>query len=109
MDRKYKSPFAPAGVGTAAPSAGRHGALEAGGEDGAGCSEPGSHTVGGVPPRHSAHVADKPTRVVVSLGDPVVWCVAETGRRDGRRVCSAFQMAEDLADDLTPRDDGNDP
>ena len=33
MDRKYKSPFAPAGVGTAAPSASRHGALEAGGED----------------------------------------------------------------------------
>jgi hypothetical protein len=33
MDKKFKSPFVPAGVGTAAPSASRHGALEAGGED----------------------------------------------------------------------------
>ena len=33
VDRKFKSPFAPAGVGASAPSAGRHGAREAVGED----------------------------------------------------------------------------
>ncbi len=29
VDRKFKSPFAPVGVGSPAPSAGRHGALDA--------------------------------------------------------------------------------
>jgi hypothetical protein len=37
--------------------------------------------------RHGAHVADEPTRVVVALGDPVTWCLAGTGRRDGGWVC----------------------
>src|SRR5215471_648504 len=57
---------------------------------------------------HSAHEADKPTRVVVTLGNPVTWCVAGTGRCDGRGVCRAFQMAEDLVAHLPLRDDGND-
>ena len=59
-------------------------------------------------PRHGAHVADEPTRVVVALGDPVTGCLAGTGRRDGRGVCSPFEMAEDLAHDLPLRDDGVD-
>src|SRR5262245_14157161 len=56
---------------------------------------------------HGAHVADKPTRVVVALGHPVTWCLAGTGRRERRWICREFQMAEDLANDLTLRDDGN--
>jgi len=59
--------------------------------------------------RHGAHVADEPTRVVVALGDPVTWCLAGTGRRDGRGVCRQFQMVEELANDLTLRDDGDEP
>ena len=43
-------------------------------------------------------MAYETTRVVVGLGDPVIWCLARTGRRDGGWVCSEFQMTEDLAD-----------
>ena len=35
--------------------------------------------------------------------------LASTGRRNGRWVCSTFEMAEDLADHLTLRDDGDEP
>jgi len=35
--------------------------------------------------------------------------VAGTGRREGRGVCSTFEMAEELAHDLTLRDDGDEP
>src|SRR5262249_43627761 len=57
--------------------------------------------------RHGAHWASEPTPVVAGLGDPVTWCLAGTGRRNGGWVCREFQMAEDLANDLTLRDDGN--
>jgi hypothetical protein len=59
--------------------------------------------------RHGAHVADEPTRVVVALGDPVIWCLAGTGRRDRGWVCSTFQMAKDFANHLALRDDGDEP
>src|SRR5262249_43405290 len=72
-----------------------------------GCPGPRVHTRGGVPPRPDAHVADEPTRVVVALGDPVIWGLAGTGRRDGGGVCREFQMAEDLANDLPLHDDGD--
>ena len=58
-------------------------------------------------PRHSAHVADESTHVIVALGDPVIWCLAGTGRGNGRGVCRELQMTEDLAHDLTLRDDGD--
>jgi hypothetical protein len=61
------------------------------------------------PSRHGAHVADEPTRVVGALGDPVTGGLAGTDRRDGGWVCRKFQMAEDLADDLALRDDGDEP
>ena len=35
--------------------------------------------------------------------------LASTDRRDGGWVCSTFQMAEDLADHLALRDDGDEP
>ena len=54
-------------------------------------------------------MAYETTRVVVGLGDPVIWCLARTGRRDGGWVCSEFQMTEDLADHFTLRDDGDEP
>lgn len=56
---------------------------------------------------HGAHVADEATRAIVALGDPVIWCLAGTGRGNGRGVCRELQMAEDLANDLTLRDDGD--
>ncbi len=56
-----------------------------------------------------AHSASAITRDAMGLGHPVNGCLAGTGRRDGGRVCSKFQMAEDLADDLALRDDGDDP
>src|SRR5438552_18584013 len=58
-------------------------------------------------PRHGVHMADEPTRVVVGSGDPVTWCLAGTGRSDGRGVCSPFEMAEDLVDHRALRDDGD--
>ena len=54
-------------------------------------------------------MADEPTRGVVGSGDPVTVCLASTGRRDGGWVCSKLQMAEDLADHRTLRDDGDEP
>ena len=54
-------------------------------------------------------MADEPTRVVVGSGDPVTWCLAGTGRSDGRGVCSPFEMAEDLVDHRALRDDGDEP
>src|SRR5215471_3745708 len=59
--------------------------------------------------RHGAHVAYETTRVVVGLGDPVTWGLASTGRRDGRWVGRAFQMAQDHTHHLTLRDDGDEP
>jgi len=50
VDRKSKSHFALAGAGIPVPPAGRHGALEALGEDCEGCLGPGVHTRGGVQP-----------------------------------------------------------
>src|SRR5262249_19460734 len=44
-----------------------------------------------------------------SGGGPGEGFLASTSRRDGGWVCSPFQMAEDLADDLALRDSGNDP
>src|SRR5881409_3981468 len=43
------------------------------------------------------------------LGHPVKGFLAGTGRRDGGWICRKFQMAEDLADDLALRDDGDEP
>jgi len=54
-------------------------------------------------------VADEATGVVVALGDPVTWCLAGTGRRDGGWVYRKFQVVQDLADDLTLRDDSDEP
>jgi len=45
----------------------------------------------------------------VALGDPVTWCLAGTGRRDGGWVCREFQMAEDFADHFALRNDGDEP
>src|SRR5262249_10357312 len=59
--------------------------------------------------RPGAHMAYETTRVIVALGDPVIWCLAGTGRGNGRGICRALQMAEDLANDLTLRDDGDEP
>ena len=67
-----------------------------------------THAEGGTRLR-SAHVAYETTRVVVGLGDPVTWSLAGTGRRDGGWVCSTFQMAKDLADHLTLRNNGDEP
>ena len=36
-------------------------------------------------------------------------CLVRTSRRDRGRVCSALQMAADLADNLALRDGGTDP
>src|SRR5262249_36640390 len=58
------------------------------------------------PPRHGAHMAYEPTRVV-GLGNPVIWCLTSTGRCDGGWVGREFQMAKDLADHLTLRDDSD--
>ena len=58
---------------------------------------------------HPVTARTAPTRTGVGLGHPVERCLASTGRRDGGWVCRKFQMAEDLADDLTLRDDGDDP
>src|SRR5262249_59858849 len=44
----------------------------------------------------------------VSLGERAS-LLARTSRRDGGWVYSEFQMAEDLAGDLTLRDDGDEP
>jgi hypothetical protein len=63
----------------------------------------------GAIPRRGAHGADEPTCDAVGLGHPVERCLVTTGRRDGRWVCSKFQMSEDLADHLALCDDGNDP
>jgi hypothetical protein len=41
VDRKIKSPFAVADAGASAPPAGRHGVLDAVGEDGERCRGPG--------------------------------------------------------------------
>jgi hypothetical protein len=60
-------------------------------------------------PCPGAHGADELTRVVVALGDPVEWCLARTGRRDGGWVYREFQMAKDLADHLALCDDGDEP
>jgi hypothetical protein len=60
-------------------------------------------------PRHGAHVADETTRVVVGSGDPITMCLASMGRCDGGWVCGTLQMAQDLADHLTLRDDGDEP
>jgi hypothetical protein len=109
MDRKYKSPFAPADMGTAAPSVGRHGAMEAVGEDGEGCPGLRWHMLRGVPPRHGAHMVYEPTRVVGGFGDPVMGCLAGTGRGNGWWVCSALQMTEDRADHCTLHDHGDEP
>jgi hypothetical protein len=59
--------------------------------------------------RPGAYMAYEATRVVVALGDPVTWCLAGTSRRDGRGVCSPFEMAEDLTDHRALGDDGNEP
>ena len=59
-------------------------------------------------PLHSAYVASEALRYSVGL----VECIAlltGMGRRDGGWVCRKFQVAQDLADDLTLRDDRNDP
>ena len=61
------------------------------------------------PPFHCAHIASEITRDAMGLGHPVKGFLAGTGRRDGGWVCRKFQMAEDLADDLALRDDGDDP
>ena len=61
------------------------------------------------PPHHGAHRAYAISYAGVSLGDPVTGGLARTGRRDGGWVCSTFEMAEDLADHLALRDDGDEP
>src|SRR5215813_13912961 len=61
------------------------------------------------PPHHGAHRAYAISYTGVSLGDPVTGDLARTGRRNGRWVCSPFEMAEDLADHLALRDDGDEP
>src|SRR5262249_36335345 len=101
--------FAAAGTGTPAPPTGRRGALEAMREDGERYPGLDLHTRGGLPPLHSAHIAYETTCVVVGLSDPVTWSLAGMGRRDGRRICSELQMAEDFANPLALRDDGDDP
>ena len=58
---------------------------------------------------HWAHIAAEITRNAMGLGNPVTGFLAGTGRRDGGWVCSTFQMAEDLADDLALRDDSDEP
>src|SRR6266700_647828 len=63
----------------------------------------------GAIPRRGAHGADEPTCDAVGLGHPVERCLVTTVRRDGRWVCSKFQMSEDLADHLALCDDDNDP
>src|SRR5919197_5417809 len=59
----------------------------------------------GVPLRHCTHGAYETTRAGVDLGHPVDRYLAGAGRRAGRMVCSALQMAEDIADHLALRDD----
>src|SRR5215831_14433422 len=61
------------------------------------------------PPHHGAHRAYAISYAGVSLGDPVTGGLARTGRRDGGWVRCKFQMAEDLADHLALRDDGDKP
>src|SRR5262249_35691037 len=58
--------------------------------------------------RHSVTARTAPTRPR-SLGHPIARYLAGTGRCDGGWVCRKFQMAEDLADDLALRDDGDEP
>src|SRR5262249_50304832 len=57
--------------------------------------------------RHWTHSASAITRDAMGLGHPVTGYLAGTGWCDGGWVCRAFQMAEDLANDLTLRDDGD--
>jgi hypothetical protein len=45
----------------------------------------------------------------VGLGYPVARCLTSTGLRDGGWICRKFQMAKDLVDHLTLRDDGDEP
>ena len=67
------------------------------------------HTLGGVPPRHSAHVAYEATRAVVGLGNPVNRCLASTGWGNGRWDGRELEMAEDTRDHRLLGDDGNEP
>ena len=109
MNRKIKSPFAPwAWVPQRLPPAAPAHWRQSGKMERGALGQICTHAEGGTRLR-SAHVAYETTRVVVGLGDPVTWSLAGTGRRDGGRVCRKFQMAEDLADDLALRDDGDDP
>jgi hypothetical protein len=57
MDKKFKSPFAPASAVPPAPPAGRYGTLDALREDWSGCPGPSVHTRRGVSPRFGTHVA----------------------------------------------------
>ena len=54
------------------------------------------------------HVASETPPYSVGLVERVD-LLAGTGRRDGRGVCSTFQMTEELADHFTLRDDGDEP
>src|SRR5262245_18990563 len=62
----------------------------------------------GVPLRHCTHGAYETPCAGVDLGHPVNRYLAGAGRREGWRVGSKLQMAEDLANDLPLRDDGYD-
>src|SRR5262249_4578087 len=54
-----------------------------------------------------AHVANEPTHNGAGLGNPIEPCLVSTGRGNRRRVGSALQMAENLADHLDLGDGGD--
>src|SRR5215831_1002776 len=108
VDRKSKSPFALAGAGTLGLPAGRHGALEALGKTARGALGRECTRLEVCNSLHSAYVTSEALRYSVGLVECVA-LLAGTGWRDGGWVGRKFQVVKDLADDLTLRDDRDDP